>query len=83
MSSTALWTDESSLMIDYDAFLMSIDGMNYVFSSVLLNVSMIGTALTTAASVLQPDFLINDTFVFKFLNIFKFFFIYTGKQYTI
>lgn len=83
MSSTALWTDESSLMIDYDAFLMSIDGMNYVFSSVLLNVSMIGTALTTAASVLQPDFLIIDTFVFKFLNIFKFFFIYTGKQHTI
>lgn len=83
MSSIALWTDESSLMIDYDAFLMSIDGMNYVFSSVLLNVSMIGTALTTAASVLQPDFLISDTFVFKYLNIFKFFFIYTGKQHTI
>ena len=67
MSSTAFRTDESSLMIDDNTVLMSINRVNDLFSPVLLDVGMEGTTITKTASILDADLFINDTTCFKFV----------------
>lgn len=67
MSSTTFRTDESPVMINYDTFLMSVDGMKDLFSPILFDVFMEGTAFAAATSVFDPYFFIDDAFVFKLI----------------
>ena len=68
MCGTAFRTDESSLMIDHDTFLMGVDGMCDTFRSVFFYVGVVGPALTAAASVLDSDFLVDDIFMDEFMT---------------
>ena len=75
MSSTAFGTDKSSVMINDDTFLMSIDGMKDLLSFIFLDVFVESAAFTAAASVFYADLFMDDSFVFKFVDEFKFIFI--------
>ena len=74
MSSTAFGTDKSSVMINDDTFLMSIDGMKDLLSFIFLDVFVESAAFTAAASVFYSDLFIDDSFVFKCVDEFKFIF---------
>ena len=52
MSSTAFGTYETSVMVDDDTFLMSIDGVGDLFLSVFLDVSMESTTFTAVTAIL-------------------------------
>jgi len=75
MSSTAFGTDKSSVMINDDTFLMSIDGMNDLLSFIFLDVFVESAAFTAGASVFYSDLFIDDSFVLKFVDEFIFIFI--------
>ena len=67
-------TDESSMVVDEHTFLMCVDRVQDLLFLVFFDIGVESTALTSAATILDPDFFINGTFEFKFTDEFKFFF---------
>ena len=54
MGSAAFRTDESSVMLYQDAFLMSIDGVKDLFLSIFFDVGMERSTFTAVAMILYP-----------------------------
>ena len=67
-------TDESSVMIDENTFLMCVDGVKNLLFLVFFDIGVESTTLTSAATILDSDLLIDDAFELKFTDEFKFFF---------
>ena len=76
-------TDESSVMIDENTFLMCVDGVKNLLFLVFFDIGVESTTLTSATTILDSDLLIDGAFEFKFSDEFKFFFTNIRKQHTI